>query len=96
MNSKKLISIIIGTRPEAIKLATVIKAFKKFINLETRIILTGQHNEIVLEVLKIFDLHFDENLLIINKGDGLGQTVYFGPAPIKIIGIVEEMKGPWL
>jgi putative ABC transport system permease protein len=30
------------------------------------------------------------------EGDGLGQTVYFGPAPIKIIGIVEEMKGPWL
>lgn len=72
MNSKKLISIIIGTRPEAIKLATVIKAFKKCINLETRIILTGQHKEIVLEVLKIFDLHFDENLLIINKGEGLG------------------------
>ncbi|MDT0596509.1 ABC transporter permease [Glaciecola petra] len=30
------------------------------------------------------------------EGDGLGKTVYFGRSPIKIIGIVEQMKGPWL
>lgn len=29
-------------------------------------------------------------------GDGLGQMVYMGDAPFKIIGVVEHMKGPWL
>jgi putative ABC transport system permease protein len=29
-------------------------------------------------------------------GDGLGNTIYFGPNPLKIIGVVEKMKGPWL
>ena len=30
------------------------------------------------------------------EGDGLGKTVYSGVDPIKIIGVVEQMKGPWL
>ena len=29
-------------------------------------------------------------------GNGLGQTVYFGDIPMKIIGVVDLMKGPWL
>ncbi|MBF7074517.1 ABC transporter permease [Glaciecola sp. MH2013] len=35
------------------------------------------------------DTHFPE-------GNGLGQTIYFGNAPMQIIGIVDKMKGPWL
>jgi putative ABC transport system permease protein len=30
------------------------------------------------------------------EGDALESTLYFGPFPLKIIGIVEKMKGPWL
>lgn len=30
------------------------------------------------------------------EGDALENTLYFGPYPLKIIGIVEKMKGPWL
>jgi len=33
---------------------------------------------------------------IFPSGDGLGKTVYFGNNPIKIIGIVDKMMGPWL
>jgi putative ABC transport system permease protein len=29
-------------------------------------------------------------------GNGLGKTVYFGDIPLKIIGVIEKMKGPWL
>lgn len=29
-------------------------------------------------------------------GGGLGDVIYFGPAPIKIIGVVEKMMGPWM
>jgi putative ABC transport system permease protein len=30
------------------------------------------------------------------EGDALESTLYFGPYPLKVIGIVEKMKGPWL
>ena len=30
------------------------------------------------------------------EGNALGNTIYFGPYPLKIIGIIEKMKGPWL
>lgn len=29
-------------------------------------------------------------------GDGLGNTIYFGPSALKIVGVVEKMMGPWL
>ncbi len=30
------------------------------------------------------------------EGNGLGNTVYMGPAPLKIVGVVDKMMGPWL
>jgi len=30
------------------------------------------------------------------EGDGLGNIIYFGINPIKIVGVIEKMKGPWL
>jgi UDP-N-acetylglucosamine 2-epimerase (non-hydrolysing) len=55
----------LGTRPEAIKLAPVIQAFQaardKF---ETQVILTGQHREMVAQVMNIFGLTADRDLAI--------------------------------
>jgi UDP-N-acetylglucosamine 2-epimerase (non-hydrolysing) len=55
----------LGTRPEAIKLAPVIQAFQaardKF---ETHVILTGQHREMVAQVMNIFGLTADRDLAI--------------------------------
>ena len=56
--SSALITIIIGTRPEAIKLAPVIKELKSRNNSNIRVILTGQHKELVYEVLNIFSIEF--------------------------------------
>ena len=50
---KPRVTIIFGTRPEAIKLAPVVKIFRHCKQIETRIILTGQHKEMVSQVLKI-------------------------------------------
>ena len=59
---ESLVSIIIGTRPEAIKLAPVIKLFRRSSNVKTRLILTGQHKEMVDQVISLFDLEVDKNL----------------------------------
>ena len=60
-----LISIILGTRPEAIKLAPVILKFSSSKDFDLRIISTGQHKEMVQQILKLFDIepHTDLKLM---------------------------------
>lgn len=58
------ICIILGTRPEAIKLAPVIQAFKRSPAFDTQVILTGQHREMVEQVMQLFDLKADRDLEI--------------------------------
>ena len=54
-------TFIMGTRPEAIKLAPVIKTFQECESFEVKIILSGQHEEMVSEVMRIFDIKADAN-----------------------------------
>ncbi len=72
-NNKKLITIVLGTRPEAIKLAPVIKSFKKCKKFKTRVIVTGQHKEMVHEALKIFDIEPQKDLNIMRHKQSLAQ-----------------------
>jgi UDP-N-acetylglucosamine 2-epimerase (non-hydrolysing) len=58
------ICIILGTRPEAIKLAPVIQQFKKNPAFDTQVILTGQHREMVQQVMTLFELTADYDLAI--------------------------------
>ena len=57
-----LISIVFGTRPEAIKLAPVVQEFKESNKFRTRVILTGQHKEMVSQVMDIFKISADLDL----------------------------------
>ena len=56
------VTIVLGTRPEAIKLAPVIKAFRGCDVLSTRVVLTGQHREMVSQVMDLFGLTADQDL----------------------------------
>lgn len=58
------VCIILGTRPEAIKLAPVIQVFQRSPEFETQVILTGQHREMVAQVMQLFDLKADHDLAI--------------------------------
>ena len=60
-------TFIIGTRPEAIKLAPLIIKFSKSKKFEVKIILTGQHAEMINQVMKLFNIKVDKNLNILNK-----------------------------
>ncbi len=64
MKTNLLVTFIIGTRPEAIKLAPVINAFNSSGLFTSRIILTGQHRDMVSEVLEIFNIKENKNLNI--------------------------------
>ena len=63
-SSPSSICITIGTRPEAIKLAPVVQGFLQSSVLQTQVILTGQHREMVDQVMKIFELNANSNLNI--------------------------------
>lgn len=71
--SKPRVTIIFGTRPEAIKLAPVVKIFKNCKQIETRIILTGQHKEMVTQVLKFFDIKEDKNFELMKYKQSLSH-----------------------
>ena len=66
-----LVMFILGTRPEAIKMAPVIKKFKECKLLRTKILITGQHKEMVKQVMDLFDLKEDLNLEIMKNNQTL-------------------------
>ena len=57
-----LVTIVLGTRPEAIKLAPVILAFKQAEDFRVRVVLTGQHREMVAQVMSLFGIEPDCDL----------------------------------
>ena len=71
MDKLKLITFVIGTRPEAIKLAPVILAFRKSGKFRTRVILTGQHQTMVRQVMDFFKISEDKNLSIMRDKQSL-------------------------
>ena len=68
MNS---VTIILGTRPEAIKLSPVIKKFSNHKKLELRIISTGQHQEMVYQVLNLFNINIHKDLKLMSPNQSL-------------------------
>ncbi|AFY36469.1 UDP-N-Acetylglucosamine 2-epimerase [[Leptolyngbya] sp. PCC 7376] len=67
------VCITLGTRPEAIKLAPVIRQFRQATDFETSVILTGQHREMVDQVMQWFDLKADFDLEIMQPGQTLSD-----------------------
>lgn len=61
----KKIMFVFGTRPEAIKMAPLVKAMEKAEDLEPLVVVTAQHREMLDQVLELFDVHpsYDLNLM---------------------------------
>lgn len=68
----KKIMLVFGTRPEAIKMCPLVKEFQKdTINFKTIICVTGQHREMLDQVLHLFDVKPDYDLNIMKQGQDL-------------------------
>ncbi|MCU4323687.1 non-hydrolyzing UDP-N-acetylglucosamine 2-epimerase [Acinetobacter schindleri] len=70
MNKLKVL-VIFGTRPEAIKMAPLVKALEEAPNIHTKVCVTGQHKEMLVQVLKIFNIVPDFNLDVMLKNQTL-------------------------
>lgn len=68
----KRIMLVFGTRPEAIKMAPLVKTFQRHSEeFETLVCVTGQHREMLDQVLHIFDITPDYDLNIMQQGQDL-------------------------
>ena len=68
----KKVMLVFGTRPEAIKMAPLVKEFQKQKErIETGVCVTGQHREMLDQVLEIFDIKPDYDLNIMKQGQDL-------------------------
>ncbi len=80
----KRVLCIIGTRPEGIKLAPVVDALRARPEVETRVALTGQHTDLLDQVLRTFDLPVDWDLGIMREGQDLYDLAH---------GCLRELRG---
>lgn len=68
----KKVMLVFGTRPEAIKMAPLVKEFQKYPErFETIVCATGQHREMLDQVLHIFEIKPDYDLNIMKQGQDL-------------------------
>lgn len=68
----KTVMLVFGTRPEAIKMAPLVKAFQAASDsFRTQVCVTGQHREMLDQVLHIFDIRPDYDLNIMKQGQDL-------------------------
>jgi UDP-N-acetylglucosamine 2-epimerase (non-hydrolysing) len=85
----KKVMLVFGTRPEAIKMCPLVKEFQKYPeDFETIVCVTGQHREMLDQVLRIFEVKPDVDLNIMRQG----QDLYDVTAQV-LTGMREVFKG---
>lgn len=69
----KKIAFVFGTRPEAIKMAPLVKAFEADKRFQPLVIVTAQHREMLDQVLSLFELSPDYDLNLMKSGQSLSD-----------------------
>lgn len=67
----KKILLVFGTRPEAIKMAPLVKEFEKYPYIKVKVCVTAQHREMLDQTLEMFDIVPDYDLNIMKPGQNL-------------------------
>ena len=70
-NDKLKIMLVFGTRPEAIKMCPLVNELKTRNNVQTLVLVTGQHREMLDQALEVFGVKPDYDLSIMQKGQNL-------------------------
>ena len=82
--------LIIGTRPEAIKMAPLIKEFKKLPDFETKVCVTAQHRSMLDQVLSFFGIVPDYDLDLMKSNQNLFSLT--SDIILRLRPILEEFK----
>ena len=86
---KKKILVVFGTRPEAIKMAPVVKACKARPELEIKVCVTAQHRQMLDQVMEIFGLKADFDLNVMAPNQTLADVT------CKVLKGMEEVFAEW-
>lgn len=81
----KKVMLVFGTRPEAIKMAPLVKEFEKDSNFETIVCVTAQHRQMLDQVLNLFEITPDFDLDVMKPGQDLYEVtsnILLGLRPI--------------
>lgn len=81
----KKVLLVFGTRPEAIKMCPLVNELKKRKNMQTSVCVTGQHRQMLDQVLKAFDVVPDYDLSIMKEG----QTLF--DVTVNILGAIKAV-----
>ena len=86
----KKVMLVFGTRPEAIKMCPLVNELKSRENIETVVCVTGQHRQMLDQVLTAFDVTADYDLSIMKEG----QTLFDVTVNIleRIKAVLEEVR----
>ena len=85
---------VFGTRPEAIKMAPVVRALAAAEGIDSRVCLTGQHREMLDQIVQLFDLTPDCNLDVMKSAQGL---THITTAVLEgMEAVLDEMKPDWV
>ena len=87
---KKKILFVFGTRPEAIKMAPVVKLFRQSNDFESIVCTTGQHREMLDQTMRIFEIESDHELNVMKKNQTLSQLTVNLLSELDIV--LEEIK----
>ncbi len=87
----KKVMLVFGTRPEAIKMAPLVKVFQKYPeDFETVVCVTAQHREMLDQVLNLFEIVPDYDLDIMKPGQNLYEVT--SNILLGLQGVLEEAK----
>lgn len=89
----KILSVF-GTRPEAVKMAPIVRLLKKTTGIESRVCVTAQHRQMLDQVLELFQIKPDYDLDLMREGQTMAQLsagIFTHLDPI-----LEEFKPDWV
>lgn len=86
----KTILLVFGTRPEAIKMAPLVKAFQAEEGFETKVCVTAQHREMLDQVLDFFEIQPEVDLDLMKPGQNLFSLT--GDIINGLKDVLEELK----
>lgn len=83
------LAVVFGTRPEAIKMAPVVSELKRQVGWQVKVVVTGQHREMLHQVLEVFQIQPDYDLDIMTHGQTLEEVT------VRVMQGVSEVFRAW-
>ncbi|NWG35297.1 MAG: UDP-N-acetylglucosamine 2-epimerase (non-hydrolyzing) [Chloroflexi bacterium] len=89
----KILSVF-GTRPEAVKMAPIVRLLAKTPGIESRVCVTAQHRQMLDQVLDLFQIHPDYDLDLMREGQSLAQLT--AGIFLRLDPVLEEVQPDWV